>query len=88
MFIPVFGVKWGRAFLWLNKPILWIAQKFWHKISKNEQIDSGPVPGCTSTRNSPQEITKSEDTSPPDSGELRQPEILPNKSVNQKTPLL
>ena len=28
---------------------------------KNPQTDSGPVPGCMSTRNSPQEITKSED---------------------------
>ena len=54
------GVKWGRVFLWLDKPITWIA--FWHKIPKNKLIDSRPVPRYTSTSNSPQEITKSKDT--------------------------
>ena len=58
IFIPVCEVKWGESFCDNNHVhnIEVLAQN-----TKNHRIDSGPVPGCSSTRNSLQEITTSED---------------------------
>ena len=70
MFIPVSGVKWKRerererereslsviAYTnHVNSPEVWALNTGSH------QIDSTPVPCCISTKNTPKEITKSED---------------------------
>ena len=53
---------------WVSKICLFLCvglseeESFGAKYQKNQQIDSGPVPDYTLTKNSLQEITKSEDT--------------------------